>query len=211
MPRFNDIAGKTFGLLTAIRVAFTHPRQGRQWECICSCGNRVVVSLGNLTSGNSTSCGCKARKAVTDRSTTHGETRSRKRSPEYQIWASMIQRCTNPKAKRYADYGGRGITVCDRWRKFESFLADMGRRPFPDYELDRINNDEGYCKGNCRWTSSVQQNRNKRTNKVISTPVGEMLLCEAASVSGLSHETLRKRIARGWPINRLFDPSGTRL
>lgn len=88
---------------------------------------------------------------------THGLTNS----AEYRVWASMIQRCQNPKSQRFSSYGGRGISVCERWQKFEGFFADMGVRPSPEFSIDRIDNDEGYSKENCRWATRSQQQKNK--------------------------------------------------
>ncbi len=85
--------------------------------------------------------------------------------PEYRVWSEMIQRCSNQKHPRWSDYGGRGIIVCDRWRSFINFLADMGERPSPDLTLDRIDNDGGYEPGNCRWATRSQQQYNRRPRK----------------------------------------------
>jgi hypothetical protein len=84
--------------------------------------------------------------------------------PEYQIWSAMIQRCLNPNNKRYKDYGGRGIKVCDRWLEFENFYEDIGPRPTPEHVIDRINNDGPYEKSNCRWATPSESARNKFRN-----------------------------------------------
>lgn len=92
----------------------------------------------------------------------HGEAGRATRSSEYRTWGGMVQRCTNPNNSRYSSYGGRGITVCDRWRTFENFLEDMGRRPSPDHSIDRIDNDGSYEPGNVRWATKSQQQINRR-------------------------------------------------
>ena len=95
--------------------------------------------------------------------TKHGHARDR--TTEYHIWAGMIKRCRNPKCKAFENYGGRGITVCDRWNDYVAFLADMGPRPSPSHTLDRIKNDEGYGPDNCRWATWIEQARNRRPRK----------------------------------------------
>ena len=96
--------------------------------------------------------------------TTHGH--SKRRSPEYNAWSNMRQRCNNPQATGYSDYGGRGITVCSRWDSFEAFLEDMGNKPSPKHSLDRINNAGEYGPGNCRWATRLEQNRNTRSSRL---------------------------------------------
>jgi hypothetical protein len=130
----------------------------------------------------------------------------RYQTPEYTAWENMIQRCTNQKCAGYRRYGARGIAVCEDWRSFEKFLADMGEKPSPKHSIDRINNDLGYSKENCRWATSSEQLRNYSRNRRIETPMGQMLLCEAAEKSGISQMTLRSRLRYGWPPERMFDP-----
>jgi hypothetical protein len=153
-----DLTGQRFGRLVALKEI------GRAngfvlWLCRCDCGSKTKVLSGNLRSGHSRSCGCMKGHP------THGHARNYTHTPTFKSWHSMLQRCDNPNRKGYKHWGGRGITVCERWRKFENFLADMGERP-PGLSIDRIDNDRGYFPGNCRWATRSQQNSNQRKQRV---------------------------------------------
>lgn len=120
----------------------------------------------------------------------------------------MKDRCLNPKHKAFSDYGGRGITICDRWMVFENFLADMGERP-DGMEIDRIDNDGNYEPGNCRWVTSAENKRNTRRNVWITHDGRTMCLEDWSTETGLPKETLRSRILRGWDAEKaLTTPPG---
>ena len=164
---FVDVLGKRFGRLTVIaRTANIGSRA--YWICLCDCGTQIETSGSNLRNGNVRSCKCLQRDRNRETKTTHGKSKCRNGnpSPEYKTWQRMKNDCYNPRARKYPIYGGRGITVCDRWlHSFENFLADMGTRPADKTSVDRINNNGNYEPGNCRWATAIEQARNRRNNR----------------------------------------------
>jgi hypothetical protein len=152
-----DHTGKKYGFLVARWPA---GRIGKQivWLCSCVCGNLSVVRSNAFSRLRTISCGCKSsRYTLKDRLLKHGMTRT----PTYKTWLCMVARCTKKGHEHYKYYGGRGISVCDRWLKFENFFADMGRRPL-GLTLDRINNNGNYEPNNCRWADRITQRLNSR-------------------------------------------------
>lgn len=122
---------------------------------------------------------------------------------EYYSWRDMRRRCLSPRAINYANYGGRGIAVCERWSTFAQFLADMGPRPTPDHSVDRIDNTKGYSPENCRWATRVEQTRNRRTTCVLTHNGVSRTLIEWAQALGMTYPTLSARIHKlGWTVER---------
>jgi hypothetical protein len=199
-PLFKNLTGQPFGRLTVLRYA---GRVGSQrvsaWLCECKCGNTITVRASSLQGGNTESCGCFWHEQITVRAQTHGLTGT----PEYRVWAGLIARCENLDDP---NYGGRGISVCARWREsFSVFLADMGRRPSPQHTIERINNNGNYEPNNCRWAIRLEQNRNKRNNHLIEHNGATACITEWAEKTGLPPYTIQKRLAKGWPISRALE------
>jgi len=137
----------------------------------------------------------------------HGHFVGGKMSPEYAAWSGIWSRCTNPNKSDYKNYGGRGISVSDRWKSFEQFLVDVGERPSPQHSLDRYpDNDGNYEPGNVRWATRDQQARNKRTNRVVEFRGQEMVLMDAVKLAGVNYATARQRIEAGWSVDRALTP-----
>lgn len=164
MSKRIDMTGHVFGRLTVQRFDRNESNQSL-WVCLCECGNTVSVRRGDLKREVSRSCGCLRAEVAARRATRHGMCGT----TEYNIWCGMIQRCHEPRTKAYEYYGGRGITVCDRWREsIHAFYEDMGPRPHGK-SIDRVNNDGNYEPSNCRWATHIEQMRNTRRSKSVRT------------------------------------------
>jgi hypothetical protein len=155
--------GERFGRLVVVEGGFKKWRKAA-YRCRCDCGAESILAVSNLVSGNTRSCGCLSRDRKVERGRASAKHRMIK-TPTYYSWSGMVQRCTNPKSKQWPDYGGRGITVCDRWLTFANFLADMGERP-RGLSIDRINVNGSYEPGNCRWATAAEQAQNQRRTKL---------------------------------------------
>jgi hypothetical protein len=159
-----DITGLRSGMLQAIALSFV--TKGRpHWKAVCDCGNVVEVFSGNLLSGHTKSCGCNRHHNLPKMhalNTRHGHAVNIGSSRTYNSWSMMKARCQRPNATGYSYYGGRGVIVCERWHKFENFLADMGERP-DGKTLDRINPYGNYTPDNCKWSTYREQTLNRRS------------------------------------------------
>lgn len=189
-----NIAGKRFGKLVVLRRESNGRR--KHWLCRCDCGTEKLVQSGGLIDGSTSSCGCARGDLISKANKRHG--RAGKGDPTYQSWLAMQKRCDNPNDHQAARYKNRGITVCDEWRDFTVFLSDMGERP-EGKTLDRINNDKGYCKENCRWATPREQSLNRGNNRLITALGKTRAISEWSRECGVSIPVISSRLARGWP------------
>lgn len=188
-----ELIGKRFGRLVVVeRVPSARPGSA-MWRCRCDCGGTKDVASKYLSNGTVSSCGCLVR--------THGHSSGGSRTKTYMTWDSMRRRCENPSHRAYPDYGGRGITVCDRWRDFSCFLEDMGEKP-EGFSLDRIDNSLGYSKENCRWATSQEQNRNTRGTRMVVCDGESRSIIEWSELRGWPHHVIASRLRAGWSEQR---------
>lgn len=186
------------GEITAVKMA---GRAGHNlmWECLCFCGKTFNAIASNLISGNTKSCGCLRRKVSADLLRTHGLYGN----GAHSVWANMMRRCYDPKNPAYKNYGGRGISVCDRWHDVRNFYADMGDRP-KGRSLDRTKNDMGYSPENCRWATSTEQARNMRSNVFVTYCGSTRTIAEWSEVTGIPSGRLYARKSLGLSDDELF-------
>jgi hypothetical protein len=184
----NNLLNEQFNRLTVVAIYGKCKKQNVLWLCRCSCGGQAIAYAYDLRAGKVKSCGCLTKEG---NHKTHGMTKTK----EYAIWATMVQRCTNPNDINYHNYGGRGIDLDIRWCAFENFYADMGAKP-DGMTLDRLDNAKGYSKENCAWRSYVEQSRNRRNNVFVVVDGTRMILVDALKfvkcTIGALHYRMRK-------------------
>lgn len=202
MSKSHKLIGKRFGRLVVMYKTNQRKNGFIVLQCMCDCGNIHHVRSSALTrkDGKSTkSCGC-IQKETAGRHIKHG----RSGSPEYASYTQMRRRCLNPNHKDYPRYGGRGITICDRWLdSFENFYADMGKRPSLKFSLDRKNNDLGYSPSNTKWSTPYEQQNNRSSNHKIPYNGRTQNICQWADELNIKRRTLRSRISQlNWSIEK---------
>jgi hypothetical protein len=184
-----DITGQVFGRLTAVKPSYINARRSVVWRCRCECGGETEVPVNYLVRGNTRSCGCLAVEMKPTYRRKHGKSQT----DMYFAWKTMHRRCTDPKHPRWERYGGRGITVCDRWKSYENFLADMGERP-EGTSIDRIDLDGPYAPENCRWATPKEQARNKSNSRFVEWDGRRQTIAAWAEEQGIGESTLRARL-----------------
>jgi hypothetical protein len=207
-----DLTGRRFGRWTVtgyagrMRMQYGNRRVCVSlWQCRCDCGAERTVRRDLLVRGDSVSCGCYMRAVTSLANTTHGHCggvyHDSEASPTYHSWSAMKERCNRTRHPAFQRYGGRGITVCDRWMySFENFLADMGERP-EGLSIDRIDNSKGYEPGNCHWATTKEQGRNRADNHTLTHNGLTLCLSEWAEVTGIGKTAIRERLRRGWSVS----------
>jgi len=186
--------GDRFGrLLVLARI------KGDRWAVVCDCGTFADGRTDRLRTGRHQSCGCLQREVAARvfraTKTRHGHYSHGKETPDYHLWRRMISRCHDPKDANYFKYGARGITVSEQWRSsYDQFIADMGHRPNASMSIDRIDNNKGYEKENCRWATKLTQSRNRRHVKPVTIRGVSRLLPEWAEISGVPLKQIHNRL-----------------
>lgn len=202
----DDLTGKRFGTVTVQAEYELRSNGGCKWRYVCDCGGEgwawaeVLKRQPNFT--------CKeCRKAIIAKArTTHGGRYTKK----YQVWRNMKDRCENPDHKSYKDYGGRGITVCERWHDYALFDADTGVHPEGEFTIDRIENNRGYEPENTRWATHTEQMNNRRCNRFLTFNGKTQTWIQWSRELGIDKTTIRKRALKGWPVEKILSTSDFR-
>lgn len=203
--RAEDLRGRNFGRLVVLDRHTVHVGKRVGWVCRCRCGVEKTIRADLLTRGLVTSCGCyriELMSALGRANLRHGKCGSK----VYRTWVGMMERCHWTPEEHYGD---RGITVCKRWHRFENFYADMGDPPTASHSIDRRNNDRGYSRSNCKWSTRVEQARNKRGTRFVTIDAVTRAFPEWCEVSGVKPDTARTRWHRGWRGRDVFYGRGT--
>jgi len=192
--------GDRFGRLVVLERV-PSKRRDHRWKCRCDCGNTHEIYSFSLLSGGVKSCGCLGKEQL-ERRTKHGMCSRSEQAPEYSIWESMNQRCRDPNSPSYRLYGAKGVTVCEHWRDFAAFYADMGPRPSRKHTIDRVDNAKGYEPTNCRWATRIEQNNHTSRNVHVTYDGRTQTVAQWARELGVTYHILRNRLKLGWDFKR---------
>lgn len=197
MGKFRDLTGERFGRLLVEGTGGYNKHHQLYWKCECECGNykRVLGSL--LRTGMTQSCGCLKKESIAKVNYKHGMAKT----PIFNIWWSMMQRCYDKNSHAYNRYGARGINISTKWQSFEGFYADMGDKP-EKMSLERIDNNGDYCKENVKWATSKEQANNRSTSKFIEHNGKTQTIAQWADEVGIKMATLWARVNRGMPFEK---------
>ena len=199
---FKDLTGQRFGRLVVVTRDTTKLRRV-YWRCQCDCGTVKSVASDKLVAGETRSCGCYNRDNLAVIKATHGLTRVGQHHPLHTVWCQMRARCQDRSHPVYHRYGGRGITVCERWEDFACFVADMGERPSPEMTIDRIDNEGPYSPENCRWADRTTQARNRRSTRRYEFDGYCLTLEEWSERTGIRAKLLHARLhTLGWSLQK---------
>lgn len=195
---FKDMQGRRFERLLVLQQGPSDNNGNARWVCQCDCGSKTLSHGFSLRNGAAKSCGCLTTDQLKERITRHGLADR----PEYRVWAGMLQRCDNPKTKKFRLYGGRGIKVCERWREFVNFYADMGPRPTSRHSIERRDGNGDYEPSNCYWATPTQQANNTTQNHKVTYRGQTMNLTQAIRLGGttVNFSVVRARMKRGWSV-----------
>lgn len=194
-----DLTNHRFGRLVVLKKDHVGERGRGFWLCRCDCGNEVVKKTQSLTDGRAVSCGCR-REETKEEFKTRFIKHGMRNTLTYSTWRSMNTRCKNAHIAQYNDYGGRGISICDRWKCFENFFQDMGERP-QGTSLDRIDNNGDYCKENCRWSTREEQGNNTRKTTHIEFNGKIQSTTQWSNETGIEQSVLCKRLQK-WTVEK---------
>lgn len=200
MNKFNNLENKRFGRWIVVKKTNERSSGSVVWLCRCDCGSIKKIRSSCLTHGETLSCGCLRTELFKNRITKHGMSSTL----AYRAWWAMKSRCNNPKNRRYKDYGGRNIKICERWKVFENFHKDMGDKPSVK-SLDRIDNNKGYEPSNCKWSTSIEQLNNTRRNSYITYKGITKTISEWARYLGIEYSVIHTRIRRGWTAEKIIE------
>ena len=194
-PKVDEVGNK-YGRLTVVSYAGKLGAHNA-WNCVCECGKTKVVSVTSLHKGATQSCGCLHNELLAKRSSKYSVHDRRL----YHSWKAMLRRCEDEKNKYFYNYGGRGIKVCDEWHDFETFAKwAIGHGYSNELTIDRIDNNGDYNPYNCRWSTKIEQENNKRTNRKVTIDGAEKNLCQWCRQFGINPITVQSRLRLGWDV-----------